>query len=381
MKAFFRAILKFLREADIFLLAVSIISTIFGIILISSVGKNNGAGSREVYIQIISMVIGIVLFVLFSYLDIDIIAEKFVFLLIFSVLFISTLLIWGVGEEETGNRAWLRFYDIGIQPAEIVKIIFIIVIAKMTAGYMERRTLNSFGSLLQVLAVFLMMFGMLAIITKDIGSALVYGFIFIVMMYIAGVKLRWFLIGGGFVAALFPLIWNYYLRDNYGNRILAPFQRGIDPTGRNIMWQQANSVYAISTGGFLGQGLGKGKFTQGGMIPIQSSDFIFSAAGEELGFVGCLLIVILITVIIVRCVQVGIKSNNPLGMLVCTGVAAMLIAHTLENIGMCLGLLPVVGIPLPFFSYGGSSMITCMAAMGIVSGIKMRPKPVRFRNL
>jgi rod shape determining protein RodA len=118
-----------------------------------------------------------------------------------------------------------------------------------------------------------------------------------------------------------------------------------------------------------------------GGIPAQHTDFVFSAAGEELGFLGCLLVIMLLIAIIIRCVYVGVKSNNPLGMLVCIGVAGMVIVQMVENIGMALGLMPVIGITLPFFSYGGSSLVTCFAAMGIVSGIKMRPKPVRFRNI
>jgi len=118
-----------------------------------------------------------------------------------------------------------------------------------------------------------------------------------------------------------------------------------------------------------------------GRIPAQHTDFVLSAAGEELGFIGCMVIIILLVVLIIRCFYVGIKSNNPLGMLVCIGVAGMLMVQTVENIGMAIGLMPVIGITLPFFSYGGSSLVTSFAAMGLVSGIKMRPKPVRFRNL
>ena len=381
MRAFFKTLLKFFREADTYLLALSLLSTIYGIILVSSVVRNSESGGSEVYVQIGAMVIGLVLFVVFSYIDIDIIADKIGILLIFSALFISTLYLWGVGEEETGNRAWLRFFNIGIQPAEIVKVTFIIIIAKMIANHKERKTLNTFGALLRILLVFLLLFGLLIFMSSDLGSALVYGFIFLAMMYVGGVKLRWFAIGGGFIAAISPLIWNNYLTDVQKNRVRAPFNPDeIDITRREVLWQTDNSIKAITSGGFAGQGLGKGRMTQAGIIPEQRTDFIFSAAGEELGFVGCMLIVLLLVLIIIRCIQVGVKSNNPLGLLVCTGMAAMLIAQTIENIGMCIGILPVIGITLPFFSYGGSSMVACLAAMGIVSGIKMRPKPVRFRS-
>jgi len=383
MRVFLKSILKFLREADIFLLVLSLFSAIYGMILILSVTKNSATGGSEIFVQIGAMVIGLVLFVLFSYVDIDIIADKYGFLLLFSALFISTLQFWGVGLEETGNKAWLRFFNIGIQPAEVVKVTFIIIIAKMLTNHKERKSLNSFGSLIKILLAFLLLFALIVVVSSDLGSALVYGFIFVVMMFVGGVKLRWFVISGGFVAAVSPLVWSNYLSEGQKNRVRAPFVPDqIDPLiRRDVLWQSDYSVRAITGGGFMGQGIGKGKITQAGTIPQQRTDFIFSAAGEELGFVGCVLIILLLVLIISRCIYIGIKSNNSLGLLVCSGVSAMFIAQTFENIGMCLGILPVIGITLPFFSYGGSSIVTCLAAMGIVSGIKMRPKPIRFRMM
>lgn len=380
MREFFRAILRFLREADVFLLLLCLTSSIYGLMLISSVMGTQG--SRETRVQIIALVIGVFLFILFSYIDIDIIADKSVFLIVFSALFIMTLLVWGVGKEETGNKAWLRFFDIGIQPAEVTKITFIIILAKMIANHKERKTLNSFMSLVQILLIFMLFFGLIIVISYDVGSALVYLFIFVVMLFIGGVKLRWFALGAAVVAAVSPLVFYNLFTQQYRDRILAPFMpETIDPYKMGVLWQSDRSVQAIMSGGFLGQGLGNGRMTQGGAIPAQSTDFIFSAAGEELGFVGCIFIVLLLTAVIIRCIYVGVKSNNSLGMLVCTGIAAMLIAHTLENIGMCLGILPVIGISLPFFSYGGSMIVTIFAAAGIVSGIKIRPKTSRFRTL
>ena len=376
---FFKSALLFFRDADMVLLVCSIVSVLYGIILINSITGNAG---NIVYVQVGAMVIGLVLFVLFSYIDIDIIADKSRLLFLFSIALIATLLIWGVGEE-VDRRAWLRFLNIGIQPAEIVKIPFIIIIAQMVARFKEYRTFNSFMSILQITIVFAVIFGSVLIISQDIGTALVYFGIFAIMLFAAGMKLRWFAIGAALITIASPLLFENFLNQKQRNRILAPFQQDvIDPTRQFELWQTDRSIEAIATGGFRGQGLGNGRLTQAsGGIPAQHTDFVISAAGEELGFLGCMLIIALLVVIISRCVYVGIKSNNPLGMLVCMGVAGMLIVQTIMNIGMALGLLPVIGITLPFFSYGGSSIVTCLAAMGIVSGIKMRPKPVRFRNL
>jgi len=373
-----RVIIKFFREADIFLLVVSLISAIYGILLISSVVRNFETGN-EIPVQIGALVIGVGLYILFSYVDIDIIADKSRFLMVFSVLFIGTLYFWGVGGETTGNRAWLRFFGVGVQPAEVVKITFIIIIARMLSDFRERKTLNSIVSILQMLAVFGILFVLIVLISEDLGSAVIYVFILLAMLFIGGLKLRWFALGATVVAIVSPLLWNA-LQPYQQLRIQAPFfPDQFDPTREGVLWQANQSSIAIASGGFRGQGLYNGKLTQSGHIPAQHTDFIFSAAGEEIGFIGCIAIVVLLVSIIIRCVYVGIKSNNSLGMLVCIGIAAMLMAQTIENIGMCLGIMPVVGITLPFFSYGGSSIVTCFAAMGIVSGIKMRPKPVRFR--
>jgi len=379
---FFRTAYRFIRESDMMLFALSLFCSILGIVLINSIVKNFSPPSGEVNVQIGAMVIGIVLFIIFSYVDIDIIADKSRYLFLFSILLISTLLIWGVGDD-VNRRAWLRFFDIGIQPAEITKIPFIIIIARMIVTFKERKTLDSIFSILQIVIVFAIFFGFVLIVSEDMGTSLVYFGVLVIMMFAGGIKLRWFAIGAAILTALTPLIWDMVLSEKQQERIMAPYASDIvDPTRQGVLWQPDQSVAAISTGSFLGQGLGSGRLTQTPRaIPAHHTDFIFATVGEELGFVGCVFIVLLLTAIIIRCFYVGMKSNNPLGMLTCIGVASMIIVQMVMNIGMALGLLPVIGITLPFFSYGGSSIVTCLAAMGIVSGIKMRPKPVRFRNL
>ena len=382
--ALFRAVLRFLRDADIFLLSVSLLSAIYGIVLINSVTKNfSFAAGGQANVQTGAMIIGIILFIFFSYIDIDIIADKSKFLFLFSILLISTLLIWGVGEEDVGRGAWLRFFNIGIQPAEIVKVTYIIIMARMIVSFKELKSFNSFFSILQIFIVFAIMFGFVLIVSQDMGTALVYFGILVIMLFSGGIKLRWFAIGAALITAATPLLWENFLSQKQRDRILAPFAPElIDPTRQGVLWQPDLSVEAIATGGWLGQGLGSGRLTQTpGAIPAQHTDFIISVAGEELGFLGCMAVLALLVTIIIRCVYIGLKSNNPLGMLVCMGVAGMLITQTIMNIGMAMGMMPVIGITLPFFSYGGSSIVTSFAAMGLVSGIKMRPKPVRFRNL
>ena len=376
VRRFFSSIVKYLRETDMLLLALCVISSVYGLVLIKS--TTMGSGGNEMVVQSAALIIGVVFYVVFSLIDIDIMADKPKTLIVVSLLFIATLIPWGVNTN--GNRAWLRFAGIGVQPAEVVKIPFTIIIASYISSFKSRRTLDSPLSIIKLVVIFGMFFALIIVISSDLGSALVYFFILAVVMFVSGIKLRWFLVGAAAIGAIAPIAWYRFLSAEQIKRILAPYDPTIDPTGIGVTWQTTLSRLAISSGGFTGQGLFKGSMTQTGRVSQQSTDFIFSVAGEELGFVGCFLIVLLLILIIIRCINVGVKSNSSTGLLVCTGIAAMLIFQTFENIGMCLGLTPVIGLTLPFFSYGGTSIVTNFVAMGIIAGIKMRPKPLSFRN-
>lgn len=161
------------------------------------------------------------------------------------------------------------------------------------------------------------------------------------------------------------------------NRILAPYDSSIDPTNTGINWQPHQSKIALASGQWTGAGLGHGTQSQSNALAGKHTDFIYAVIGEELGMIACILVIMLLLIIIIRCVMVGIRSGSNMGSLVCFGVAAFLTFQTFENIGMCIGITPVIGITLPFFSYGGSSLFTTFAALGMVSGIHFRPRPKR----
>ena len=221
------------------------------------------------------------------------------------------------------------------------------------------------------------MFGVILVTAQDLGSALVYFFIFAVMLFMAGVKIYWFVMGAAAMAAVIPFMWTYMLSEYQQQRILAPYDSSIDPNNTGINWQQNQAKIALASGQLSGAGLGEGTQSQSSAIPVKHSDFIFAVIGEELGLIGACLVLLLLMIIVVRCVQVGLRSGNTMSMLVCMGVAATVVFQTFENVGMCIGIAPVVGITLPFFSYGGSSLFSMFAAMGLVSGVKYRPKPLR----
>ncbi|MBR5428426.1 MAG: FtsW/RodA/SpoVE family cell cycle protein [Clostridia bacterium] len=379
MKKVLKAVFGYLGKSDWILLLLSLISSAYGIILISS-ALHSSTSRSGLIIQIVALVLGIFLYIVFSLIDIDIIADKSLILFAFCIVLISTLFVWGVAGD-SGNRAWIRFGPIGIQPAEIVKIPFIIIIAKMMTSFKEGRGLSKPVSVISLAAVFGIIFVLIIVSSADLGSALVYMFIFVVMLFLGGVNIIWFGIAIAAGAVAFPLAWKYFLSDLQKDRILAPYDSSVDPTGLGITWQANQSQAAISAGGFRGAGLYNGGFTQSQAVPQQHTDFIFSVAGEEFGFIGALVVILLLLAIIIRCFYVGVRSNNTLSFLVCTGISAMFLAQMLENIGMCIGLTPVIGLTLPFFSYGGSSVIVNYAAIGIVSGVMMRPRPQGSRRI
>jgi rod shape determining protein RodA len=370
---------EFFQRADMVLLTLCLISSIFGIVVISSASASLGS-AKYVAVQIIAIVIGLGLFVLLTVIDIDIIADKWPILLGFSVLLILALLPFGV-DDGTGNKSWIRFLGIGIQPSEVVKVIYIVLMAKHISYLKEYKNLNNVMSVLQVAAHFMLFFGLIVVVSSDLGSALIFFFIFAVMLFVAGLKIYWFILGIAAVAAVTPIAWEYVFKDYQKNRIMAPYAPDlVDPTGDGVTWQANQSKIALASGQLTGTGLYNGTQSQSGALPEKQTDFIFAVIGEELGMIGCCAVIILLLLIIIRCIQVGLRSRNTMSMLVCFGVAATMIFQTFENIGMCMGITPVIGITLPFFSYGGSSSFSMLAAMGLVSGVKFRPKPERFHR-
>lgn len=367
----------FVRRADMFLFTMSVICAAYGIIVIASATQSYANGSAQyVIVQTLALGLGVLLFIAMTVIDVDIFAQHWAWLYGLSAALLISLIFFGA-QSDTGNNGWLRFFGIGIQPTEIVKIAFIIVMAKQLSYLKEYKNLNSVTSIAQIVVHFVLMFGLILVTAQDLGSALVYFFIFAVMLFVAGVRIYWFIIGLAALAGMVPILWTYFLEDYQKDRILAPYDSSIDPDNTGINWQQNQSKIALASGQLTGTGLGEGTQSQSTAIPGKHTYFIFAVVGEELGMIGACLVLLLLMIIVIRCIQVGLRSGNTMSMLVCFGVAATVVFQTFENVSMCIGIAPVIGITLPFFSYGGSSLFSMFAAMGLVSGIKYRPKPTR----
>mgnify|MGYP004633299605 CR=1 FL=1 len=377
IRSVFSAVRNFLKTADMLLLALCCAVSACGLVLIYSATRSYGTNSYF-QVQLAAVIIGIGLFILFSIIDIDIIVQKWQLLLGFNVLLLLSLLIWGV-EGGTGNKSWLRFGSIGVQPSEIVKISFVMLLGYQMNHLRESsHGISSPVSVIQLALHLLLMFGLIIVISSDLGSALVFIAIFIAMCFAGGVNILWFIAGIAAVAAITPYAWSHLLSDYQKQRIMAPyFPEIVDPDGLGITWHANQSKIALASGGFWGQGYMQGAQSQSDALPSKHTDFIFSVAGEEFGEFGCIILIVLLLAIIIRCIYIGLRSRSYMSAVICCGFAAMLAFQTFENIGMCLGLTPVIGLTLPFVSYGGSSMIACFAAMGVVSGIRIRPNPVK----
>lgn len=370
-----------LQQADLVLLSLCCAASAFGLLMIAS--ATHYTGSRQyLLVQGAALVIGIFLYFIISMVDLQPLIKRWKWILGFNVGFIL-LLLTPLGTEVGGNRAWLSasWLPMNIQPAEIVKLTFIMLLAKQLVWLKDTRDLKSVSSVAMLGGHLLFMVGLIYVVSSDMGSALVYVFAFIGMAFAAGMALRWFLAGGAAAGIGFYLLWEKdkipeYMKMRF--RIL--FEHDLDPQG--VGWHQTRSLLALGSGRFTGQGLFKGTQTQSeysGSLPARHTDFIFSVVGEELGMLGCLLVIALLAAIIIRCLVVAKNANSRLDAYICVGIASVMIFQMVENIGMCLFVMPVIGLTLPFFSYGGSSLVTMFAAMGLVSGVKKRSLPEWLR--
>ena len=371
---------QFFRRGDIFLLVMCLVCSCISIYAVHLAttgmvagGVTNVNPTKCVIVQTVSVLMGVCAFILFTFIDGDLLGKQWRILCVMNVLLMIALVIFG-SADDTGNKSWIRFAGIGIQPSEIVKILYIIISAKQMTDLKERGNINSFMSVMQMAAHFVVVFGMIVVVSSDLGSATILMFIFLLMFFALGVKLYWFAIGGAAVAAAVPLLWNYFLKDYQKQRLLAPYDDSIDPTGWGISWQTTQSKMTLASGRLTGVD----PEHTASVFTGKHTDFIFSCIGENFGMIGCLVVIVLLVIMIIHCVRIGLHAGRTFDMLLCIGVAGAITFQTFINVGMCIGITPVIGITLPFFSYGGSSMVTLFSAMGLVSGVKYKPKPGQY---
>lgn len=373
MRQYLHELKNVLRKGDMVLLLLCLITNTFGVIMISSATNHRG-NLRYIIIQIAAALLGVIFYMLVSSLDADFMAEHRVALAAFNTFLLLLLIPFGT-DLGSGNKSWLDFpfLPIDIQPAEICKITYIIIMASVMGQYQSN--ISSWKAVIAMVFHVGLLVGTNFLISEDAGVCLIFVFIFIGMAFSGGVSLFWFLLAGGAITVALPFIWNNVLDQFQRDRFQVLWDPTIDPEGIKVRYHSVRSLRSLTGGGWSGQGLYNGIRTQNGELPSQHTDFIFSTVGEELGFIGCIFVLLLELAIIIRCIQVGKRSPDFMRRMICFGAASALMFQVIINVGMCIGMTPVIGLTLPFISYGGSSLVTLYTMLGLVSGVHARPSP------
>ena len=374
MRQFIEELKDFRKKGDTFLLMMCLIVSGFGLVCIASAtsaAKFEG-NFRYIALQSFAVMIGVAAYIVISSIDLDMMSEHRGALVAFNCILLLMLIPFG-DDMGSGNRSWLRIPGLpfNIQPAEICKITYVIIMASVMSSH--QNTISHPVSVLHMGFHLAILVVLNLALSSDMGVSLIFVFIFIGMTFAGGVSLWWFALAIGGIGAAFPILWQF-LGDYQRNRILILFDPTIDPQGINERYHSKINLQSLTGGGLTGQGLFNGNRTQGGNLYAQHTDYIFSSMGEEMGFLGCVLIMLLELAIIARCFYVGVKCQDYMRRLVCFGAGSALMFQVMINIGMCIGVMPVIGLTLPFFSYGASSVVTIFAMLGLVSGAHARPQ-------
>lgn len=369
----FRRVLDGIRKGDKILLLLCLVATAFGCLIISSATSYTGS-IRFVIVQIVASLMGLALFGFVASVDAEFFSEHRTALTAICCFLLLLLIPFGT-DNDTGNKSWLDIplMPVDIQPAEICKIFYILITASVMGAYQNR--ISHPKSVLHTAFYLILIVGLNMVLSDDLGVSLIFIFIFLGMTFSGGVSILWFLGGIGLLIIGTPFLWNYFLSGHQKERIEVLFNPDIDPLGIDERYHTVRSLRSLTGGGMTGQGLFQGYRTQSGALYAQHTDYIFSSIGEELGYVGCILTVVLLFLIVARCFWVGYRSQDYMRRLICFGAASALIFQIIINVGMCIGVAPVIGLTLPFISYGGSSILSMYAMLGLVSGVYARPSP------
>jgi len=287
---------------------------------------------------------------------------------IFAVSLIPLVVLMGYHLATSGVHRWIRFGPLSFQPSEAVKICMLLALARFFSknpkieAYLLRDLVIPFLGTIAAAT--------LVLIQPDLGTAIILFLILFSILFFVRIRLKSFLILTISGLAALPLLWNYFLKDYQKDRILAFFNPGLDPLGAGYHIQQ--SKIAIGSGGLAGKGFLAGAYTKLGFIPARHTDFILCNLAEEWGFLGFTVLLVLLSLVLLSGLQISLRAKDRFGMIAAFGVVAMIFWHIFINMGMVLGVMPVVGIPLPFLSYGGSSTVAVMAGIGLLLNISMR---------
>ncbi len=323
---------------------------------------------RKLTVQTVCYILGFIIMLCIYYWDYHSLLRQNSSLYLLCIFLLLIVFPFGIGKEETGAISWIRFGNIGVQPSEFVKPIFALYISFELSDLVKKNSLNAPKELLKFLTKCAVII-FLVILQNDTGTSLVFLFMLIVSLFVSGVSVKYIIIAAITTVIALPVIW-IFLADYQKDRITAFLSPDYDLSHSG--YQVNLSKLALSSGHFLGQGYGRGAVNSLSYLPEKETDFIFSVIGEEFGIIGTGFLVLLFLILIFRCFSVAKNANDLQGKILTTAITSMITFHTFENIGMTLGLLPVTGIPLPFVSYGGSSIISMSISMGLILSVRRK---------
>ena len=367
----------FFRNSNILLLVSCLMTSVYGCLLVYSSIMNGDGSFRSCIVQMVCSAVGFLFALFISRVDYnDICRLWFVWVGFAGLLVLLTFTPLGINVSGTDDTAWLGFPfsnpKITFQPSELLKIAFIISFA-IHLDKAKDSGINRFANVLLLCAHGGLATGLI-FLQGDDGTALVFILIFLSMMFVAGLHWGYFLAAFGAVAAVVPIFWKHMDAQKM-DRIKAIFY--VDQYLQTEGWQQSAGLSAIGSGRLYGVG-----YMQGGNQGLfaRSNDFIFSVAGEEFGFIGAVFVLLCLMLIVIAITRTALQTNDPKGKLICVGMAALVGFQSLINIGMVLRLLPVIGITLPFFSAGGSSVATLYLGIGLCLSVHYTNKTHTIRK-
>lgn len=371
VKAFFGAIIDYFKRTDKLFWVMTILASFYGFFLIAS--QQRGGPVDYLKTQMIAVFIGYIAAVILSLVDYNYLAKFWWFFAGIALAMTFAVFFIGIQVNGTDDVGWIRLPGgITFQPAELTKICFILTFSKHLAELSERGRLKTFLGVISLGLHAMIPVGLIHLQGDD-GTALVFALMFLIMSFAAGVQLRYFLVLGIGALAAMPFVWAKLLNSDQKNR-LAVLLGADDATFKTYGWQQYQGKVSIASGGVTGRGLFQGPRVANDVVPYQENDFIFTVAGEELGFIGCAAILLLFALILFRLLMNASQAGNALGRNICYGFFSLIAIQVLVNLGMVLGFLPVVGIPLPFFSSGGTSVACLYLGAGLVQSVYMHPE-------
>ena len=344
--------------ASIFLVGIGLIS-----IYSSSLARGNFLNFKK---QIIFFALGFVLMLLASFIDWRGIKEEpYLILFLYLICLFGILGLLFLAPKVRGARHWYKIGFFTIDPVEFLKIVLLLLLAK----YFSKRHIEMYKlSHIILSGIYVILPSIFIFLQPDLGSTLVLIFLWVGVLIISGIKIRHFLLLCFLAILVFILAWQFFLKDYQKARIISFFVP-IDPLG--VGWSQNQAKIAIGNGGIFGQGLGKGSQTKYRFLPEPQTDFIFAAIAEEVGFLGITFLLFLFFLLIWRIQKIAFLTQSNFARLFAGGFNVLLVSQLFINIGMNLGLLPIIGIGLPFVSYGGSALISNFVALGILESIKV----------